>query len=140
MITRPYGYDSATIDPPLDIRLDDRWRLTNDARQWILERREGHRWHEREFHVERDYLLARIAALAPQCRPEALATIRGWDRYFSMWAARLNAWFDTRSFPPLSRAQKADKGGSEPEGASGVGAMPQARSWREPLGARDDPR
>lgn len=75
---------SVQTDPIFPIQLNDRWRVSWDDLQWVLEHcvsvKSG-RWQDRRFHQQRDWLLKSIKELCGPVDPEAQAAIQrfpGW--------------------------------------------------------------
>lgn len=57
------------------IALNERWRVSFDPLQWILERRRGERWIASSFCVTRQALLRNIRERSGEVDPDALAKV-----------------------------------------------------------------
>ncbi len=83
------------------IRLNDRWRVTDDGVQWILSVRCGRKstkrsgWTGRRFHRQRTPLIASVTELCGSINTDALAIIQALpDCYGLSRTPRTEGWHD----------------------------------------------
>lgn len=66
------------------INLNDRWRVSQDDLQWVLEHCvsvKTQRWQDRRFHQQREWLLKSIRELCGEVDKGALEAIRGFPEW-----------------------------------------------------------
>src|SRR5262249_54110579 len=97
--------DALKRRPPIEvaIRLNDRWAVAFDSRQWMLSQRRGKEWRPSKFCYERDHMLEIIGETCGNVRPEALAEIRTWPPRHATWY-RLRTGRPTPSIALAARA------------------------------------
>lgn len=73
----PERTDSAQTESTFPVVLNDKWRVTWDSLQWILENRSRkERWEGRRFHQQREWLVRSIRELCGPVEPDAMAALQ----------------------------------------------------------------
>ena len=62
----------------MTLKLSDDWRIVHDPLQWILQRRQGSRWRDRSFCVNRASLIRCIREHVGEAYTEKVRTFPEW--------------------------------------------------------------